>query len=341
MLKKSLATILATIATMNGFSTFMVSSLVILNPLSTSPATAAESDYAAAIKYLTSNPNLVSKVVTQVWKQGGKEIAAQKIAETLNGKQLKKGVSIYGVQVNLNNIQPSGVQLLNDGRQATVKITVPVSNVNFKTTTDTVFGSYADPSFRVKFNLTATLKISASNQITVDDINVGVSNASISGSNITGTLIETFADFFTKGQFSRDIVSRINGNYSVKGQLGGYIQSAIGQYTPGNVLTGKTTQPLTNDKPYGVDTCKQGFVWREADATDRVCVTPAVRTQTRTENSLAAERREPNGGAYGPNTCKQGFVWREAVANDVVCVPPEVRTQAAEDNKQAGSRRVP
>ncbi len=34
-------------------------------------------------------------------------------------------------------------------------------------------------------------------------------------------------------------------------------------------------------KPYGVDTCKQGYVWREAGANDRVCVTPAVRTQTR------------------------------------------------------------
>jgi hypothetical protein len=98
-----------------------------------------------------------------------------------------------------------------------------------------------------------------------------------------------------------------------------------------------TTQNVEAMNP---NTCKQGYVWREADATDRVCVTPAVRTQTRNENSLAAQRREPNGGAYGPNTCKQGFVWREAVANDVVCVPPAVRTQAAEDNKQAGERRV-
>jgi hypothetical protein len=122
----------------------------------------------------------------------------------------------------------------------------------------------------------------------------------------------------------------------------------------GGGYSGNSTEPIqpTDNQPGIIpqatqtqkgepDRCQQGYVWREADATDRVCVTPAVRTQTRTENSLAAERREPNGGAYGPNTCKQGFVWREAVANDVVCVPPEVRTQAAEDNKQAGSRRVP
>ncbi len=88
-------------------------------------------------------------------------------------------------------------------------------------------------------------------------------------------------------------------------------------------------------------TCKQGYVWREAGANDRVCVTPAVRTQTRNENAAAASRREPNGGAYGSNTCKQGYVWREAIANDTVCVTPAVRAQAAEDNKRAEERRIP
>jgi Family of unknown function (DUF6006) len=92
---------------------------------------------------------------------------------------------------------------------------------------------------------------------------------------------------------------------------------------------------------YGIDRCKQGYVRREAQADDRVCVTPAVRTQTRDQNNSAADRREPNGGAYGPNTCKQGFVWREATKNDPVCVIPAVRDQAAEDNRQAEARRVP
>jgi uncharacterized membrane protein len=87
-------------------------------------------------------------------------------------------------------------------------------------------------------------------------------------------------------------------------------------------------------------TCKQGYVWREAGANDRVCVTPEVRTQTRNENATAASHREPNGGPYGPDTCKQGYVWREATADDRVCVTPEVRTQAAEDNKRAGERRI-
>lgn len=94
-----------------------------------------------------------------------------------------------------------------------------------------------------------------------------------------------------------------------------------------------------NDLPYGPDTCIQGFVWREANPSDHVCVTPNVRTRTAQENAQAAADREPNGGPYGPDTCKQGFVWREAYQGDVVCVTPNIRSEAAADNAAAESRK--
>ena len=89
----------------------------------------------------------------------------------------------------------------------------------------------------------------------------------------------------------------------------------------------------------GPDACLKGYVWRGAVANDHVCVTPAVRTQTRQDNALADSRRNPNGGPYGPDTCLSGYVWREAVANDHVCVTPATRTQARSDNAAAASRR--
>jgi hypothetical protein len=91
---------------------------------------------------------------------------------------------------------------------------------------------------------------------------------------------------------------------------------------------------------HGPDTCKNGFVWREARPGDHVCVTPQTRSQTAADNRMAASRRSPNGGPYGPDTCKQGYVWREAFPGDLVCVPPQTRAQAAEDNSLAASRRV-
>jgi LGFP repeat/PAN domain len=91
---------------------------------------------------------------------------------------------------------------------------------------------------------------------------------------------------------------------------------------------------------YGPETCKEGFVWREAcGPDDHVCVVPARRTQAAADNAAAMSRRQPGGGAYGPDTCKQGFVWREACGpEDHVCVPAQTRTDAAQDNSQKTAR---
>ncbi len=105
-----------------------------------------------------------------------------------------------------------------------------------------------------------------------------------------------------------------------------------------NAASNTARVTITSEMP---DRCITGYVWREANASDKVCVTPAIRAQTREENRLAASRRSPTGGAYGPNTCLQGFVWREAFSGDFACVPPSSRTQAQQDNAEAGNRRNP
>jgi hypothetical protein len=87
--------------------------------------------------------------------------------------------------------------------------------------------------------------------------------------------------------------------------------------------------------------CIGGYVWREARPSDRVCVTPDVRSRTATENSAAATTRSSADRTYGANTCKQGYVWREAYVGDVVCVVPPTRQQVKNDNAQAAQRVVP
>jgi hypothetical protein len=84
---------------------------------------------------------------------------------------------------------------------------------------------------------------------------------------------------------------------------------------------------------YGPNTCKSGYVWRQADARDYVCTTPARRDAVKTENSLAGSRRNPNGGPYGSNTCLEGYVWREAWPGDYVCVPVSSRSTAKAENE--------
>ncbi|MES2938788.1 MAG: hypothetical protein V4864_13965 [Pseudomonadota bacterium] len=95
---------------------------------------------------------------------------------------------------------------------------------------------------------------------------------------------------------------------------------------------------------FGPETCKEGYVWREAcGPADKVCVRQpppdGPREQARADNREARSRVSPTDRRYGPDTCNPGFVWREACGpGDHVCVTPQVRAQAAADNAARGSR---
>jgi hypothetical protein len=90
---------------------------------------------------------------------------------------------------------------------------------------------------------------------------------------------------------------------------------------------------------HGPLTCLDGFVWRQATASDHVCVTPEVRAQTARDNALASTRRSSTRGTFGPDLCVAGYVWREAVPGDHVCVTPATWQQVHDDNLTAGARR--
>ncbi|MCO6428977.1 hypothetical protein [Nitrosomonas communis] len=81
--------------------------------------------------------------------------------------------------------------------------------------------------------------------------------------------------------------------------------------------------------------CKPGYVWRDAQDGDGVCVTPAERAEAKAQNANAANNRRVGGGPSGPNTCRDGYVWREAFAGDVVCVTPHEREKAKNQNAES------
>ena len=100
----------------------------------------------------------------------------------------------------------------------------------------------------------------------------------------------------------------------------------------------KVAPPNQTARPQPRDSCKQGYVWREARPSDHVCVTPQTRTNTASQNRAARRLWVP--GAYGPHTCVPGYVWREAFKGDDVCVRPDVRERTRADNQRAAQRRI-
>ena len=81
--------------------------------------------------------------------------------------------------------------------------------------------------------------------------------------------------------------------------------------------------------------CKPGYVWRDAQDGDGVCVTPGERAEAKAQNANAVNNRKVGGGGYGPNTCRDGYVWREAFAGDMVCVTPYEREKAKQQNAES------
>ena len=62
--------------------------------------------------------------------------------------------------------------------------------------------------------------------------------------------------------------------------------------------------------PFGPDTCRSGYVWREAVADDHVCVTPATRSQARNDNLWAPYRRNVVRTTVRPGSSPTTYVVR-------------------------------
>lgn len=88
------------------------------------------------------------------------------------------------------------------------------------------------------------------------------------------------------------------------------------------------------------DFCIPGFVWREINPADHVCVVADERLQVAQDNQLAAGRIDPFG-PYGADTCIVPYVWREAFPDDHVCVSPGERDRVALDNRLSDVRIAP
>ena len=86
-------------------------------------------------------------------------------------------------------------------------------------------------------------------------------------------------------------------------------------------------------------TCKDGYVYRLARSSDKICVPPDSKSQAQADNAAANSRKLVT--VYGSDACQVGFVWREAFTGDHVCVTTAVRSQAAADNAAAASRVDP
>lgn len=155
--------------------------------------------------------------------------------------------------------------------------------------------------------------------------------------------------------------------FSVRGCVSGIFGDPCSGWSP--------EAKVTIDLPYGPDTCKQGFVWRDAVPGDHICVTPERRQKVADDNALASTRKptqappsgedlvNPPAGTgcppavlgkprpsdfvspdcnpfTGQRYCIEGFVGRAATMQDTVCVEPQERDLIAQENANPQQNRV-
>jgi hypothetical protein len=85
---------------------------------------------------------------------------------------------------------------------------------------------------------------------------------------------------------------------------------------------------------FGPETCRSGYVWREATVDDLVCVPPEVRDQA------LADRAEAEAGRNTAAGCTDGLVPRSANPNDTACTTPEIAASIVAQNQRHESRKL-
>lgn len=173
----------------------------------------------------------IQQTIDTAWSEFGKGILAQQIKDELDGKRVGKiikTIHLKNVSVNLRDLTVKQVTAGPRPDQISVHLVAPGNNVNASAD---VF-ALPDPSYRVFFDLELDLTLTldnSSNPIRVETFNARSTNTSVRGSNLVGTITKSLGDFFTGGDFSRNITARASRSIS-KEQLAASIRTIADRF---------------------------------------------------------------------------------------------------------------
>lgn len=95
--------------------------------------------------------------------------------------------------------------------------------------------------------------------------------------------------------------------------------------------------PLGQSLPFGPETCKSGYVWRQGGEADLVCVTPESRARALDDNAKVTALPTAAGAR---TDCGSSLVLRAAFDGDIVCVDPATHAETLQENSLDQSRKV-
>lgn len=141
------------------------------------------------------------------WNQG-RFAAKAAIEQSLNYRDLAEDVHLYNVNASLGATGETSI--IDQAGTITLKFNVRNNLITTNVTQPTIFGSYADPSFALRFDIEVTVPIAKSNRLEAGAVSVRVHNVVPLPINLMGAAVFVVGQHITDGQLGREIEKKFN-----------------------------------------------------------------------------------------------------------------------------------
>jgi hypothetical protein len=274
-------------------------------------------------KTVFEDQDLLNAAVNQAWNEVGKGIANQQLEKEIGGRKLADGVGIYNEKSDMASLNE--LRAIDQGNNTIgLKYLFRNNSLSFKVTTPTVLGSYADPAFKVNYDLELklTMTVPPSGQpITVNQVTYKIENPHLDSDNFPGDLAKiasSVSDFFGGPDFLHNAESKLNQS--------GDLTKAIN-----NTLQNSAIDALNKAMQTIQGTSSQGLLHLTASIPDD------------REVLISADLNAPDAVFQGPGSISGAIRWNKSdghpVAND--CNALDIAADAQNAPQQPGTFEPP
>jgi hypothetical protein len=167
---------------------------------------------------------LPSLDIEQLWSQA-RAAATESLMQRLTGREVKKGFSLYNVQLSL--AEKGNVTMVDDHGNITLKITLHGNYVAASATQPTFLGSWADPRVMMMFSLEISIPIANRNRLESGPISARMFNTLPIGGNMFGLAGIAVDQLFREGKLMREVETDFNRQSSKVAGLRNIIDNQI------------------------------------------------------------------------------------------------------------------
>jgi hypothetical protein len=274
-------------------------------------------------KTVFEDQDLLNATVNKAWNEVGKGIANQKLEEEIGGKKIADGVGIYNEKSEMASL--SELRAIDQGNNTIgLKYLFRNNSLSFKVTTPTPAGSWADPAFKVNYDLEIklTMTVPPSGQpIRVNQVIYKIENSHIDSDNLPADLAKvasSVSDFFGGPDFLHNAESKLN-------------QSGDLTKTINDTLQKSAVDTLNKAMQAIQGTSSQGLLHLTASIPDD------------REVLISADLNAPDAVFQGPGSISGAIRWNKSdghpVAND--CNALDIAADAQNAPQQPGTLAPP